>query len=98
MVDARDLKSLGPQGRAGSSPAAGTNEFEGLIAASSKNACQGGNMTRKLALLATALLSGAVGWLIATIGDGSARANEKRFPQLTMEQLSAEQKPLGEQI
>src|SRR5262249_17718170 len=30
--------------------------------------------------------------------DGRARANEKRFPQLTMEQLSAEQKPLGEQI
>jgi 4-carboxymuconolactone decarboxylase len=55
-------------------------------------------MIRKLALLATALFSGAIGWLIATIDDGRARANEKRFPLLTMEQLSAEQKPLGEQI
>ncbi len=55
-------------------------------------------MTRKLTLLATALLSGAIGWFIATIDDGRAKANEKRFPQLTMEQLSAEQKPLGEEI
>jgi hypothetical protein len=30
MVDARDLKSLGPQGRAGSSPAAGTSNINGL--------------------------------------------------------------------
>jgi hypothetical protein len=28
LVDARDLKSLGPKGRAGSTPAAGTNRWQ----------------------------------------------------------------------
>ncbi len=39
-------------------------------------------------------------WLAATAiaADPAAPAKDKRFPQLTMEQLDAKQKPLGEQI
>jgi 4-carboxymuconolactone decarboxylase len=51
---------------------------------------------------ATALtLVAAAGWLVAAIGPNAmsnAVSKEPRFPLLTMDQLSDQQKPLGEQI
>ncbi|MCC8951348.1 carboxymuconolactone decarboxylase family protein [Bradyrhizobium sp. Arg62] len=43
-------------------------------------------------------LAAAGGWLAATVFSVPATSKEPRFPQLTMEQLSDLQKPLGEQI
>ena len=43
-------------------------------------------------------IAAAGGWLAATMFAGSATGKEPRFPQLTMDQLSEAQKPLGEQI
>lgn len=38
------------------------------------------------------------GWFAATFFAPAAMSREPRFPQLTMEQLSPQQKPLGEQV
>jgi 4-carboxymuconolactone decarboxylase len=43
-------------------------------------------------------LAAAGGWLAATLFAQPATSKEPRFPQLTMDQLSDAQKPLGEQI
>lgn len=40
----------------------------------------------------------AGGWFAATLFAGPATSKEPRFPQLTMDQLDARQKPLGEQV
>src|ERR1700758_4850011 len=43
-------------------------------------------------------VAAAGGWFAATMFAPPATGKEPRFPQLTMDQLSAAQKPLGEQI
>src|ERR1700680_1183752 len=43
-------------------------------------------------------IAAASGWFAATMFAGPATSKEPRFPQLTMDQLSDAQKPLGEQI
>jgi 4-carboxymuconolactone decarboxylase len=43
-------------------------------------------------------IAAAGGWLAATLFAQPATSKEPRFPQLTMDQLSDAQKPLGEQI
>ncbi|HEU0148061.1 MAG TPA: carboxymuconolactone decarboxylase family protein, partial [Bradyrhizobium sp.] len=49
--------------------------------------------------LSSFALAAAGGWFAATMfAAGPATSKEPRFPQLTMEQLSEAQKPLGEQI
>jgi 4-carboxymuconolactone decarboxylase len=55
-------------------------------------------MRRTLSTLAVALSSAATGWLLAGGGTSPATGKEPRFPQLTLEQLTAAQKPLGDQI
>jgi 4-carboxymuconolactone decarboxylase len=48
--------------------------------------------------LSSLTLAAAGGWLAATMFAAPATSKEPRFPQLTMDQLSEAQKPLGEQI
>jgi len=48
--------------------------------------------------MSSLVLAAASGWLAATMFAAPATGKEPRFPQLTMDQLSAAQKPLGEQI
>lgn len=48
--------------------------------------------------LSSLAIAAAGGWLAAITFAPSAVSKEPRFPQLTMDQLSAQQKPLGEQI
>lgn len=48
--------------------------------------------------LSSLTLAAAGGWLAATMFAPPATGKEPRFPQLTMDQLSDQQKPLGEQI
>src|SRR4051795_5561909 len=48
--------------------------------------------------LSSLTLAAAGGWLAATMFAAPATSKEPRFPQLTMDQLDAKQKPLGEQI
>ena len=43
-------------------------------------------------------IAAASGWFAATMFSGPATGKEPRFPQLTMDQLSDAQRPLGEQI
>jgi 4-carboxymuconolactone decarboxylase len=43
-------------------------------------------------------LAAAGGWLTASLFALPARGKEPRFPQLTMEQLNEQQRPLGEQV
>jgi 4-carboxymuconolactone decarboxylase len=43
-------------------------------------------------------LAVAGGWFAATLVAPPARGKEPRFPQLTMEQLNEQQRPLGEQV
>src|SRR5438270_14007322 len=43
-------------------------------------------------------LAVAGGWLAASLLAPPARGKEPRFPQLTMEQLNEQQRPLGEQV
>jgi 4-carboxymuconolactone decarboxylase len=43
-------------------------------------------------------VASAGGWIAATLFAQPAASKEPRFPQLTMEQLSDAQKPLGEQV
>ena len=54
-------------------------------------------MTRRNACLFVAALCATLA-LDAMAADPPVTASEKRFPQLTPEQLSEQQKPLGEQI
>jgi 4-carboxymuconolactone decarboxylase len=48
--------------------------------------------------MSSLMLAAAGGWLAATMLPPSATGKEPRFPQLTMDQLSDAQKPLGEQV
>src|SRR5580658_753727 len=48
--------------------------------------------------MSSLMLAAAGGWLAATMFASPAIGKEPRFPQLTMDQLSEAQKPLGEQI
>jgi 4-carboxymuconolactone decarboxylase len=48
--------------------------------------------------MSSLVIAAAGGWLAATMFAPPATGKEPRFPQLTMDQLSAAQKPLGEQI
>jgi 4-carboxymuconolactone decarboxylase len=48
--------------------------------------------------LASLLVAAGVGWLAASAVNGPAASREPRFPQLTLEQLNDQQRPLGEQI
>src|ERR1700744_3840372 len=53
----------------------------------------------KSAIFMSSLMLAAVGgWVAATMFAPPATGKEPRFPQLTMDQLSEAQKPLGEQI
>ena len=53
----------------------------------------------KSALFSSSLmLAAASGWVAATMFAPPAKSKEPRFPQLSMDQLSEAQKPLGEQI
>jgi 4-carboxymuconolactone decarboxylase len=49
-------------------------------------------------VMSSMMLAAASGWLAATMFAAPATGKEPRFPQLTMDQLSDAQKPLGEQI
>src|SRR5262249_41910990 len=44
------------------------------------------------------MLAAGIGWLAAVAVSAPAVSKEPRFPQLTMEKLSDQQRPLGEQI
>jgi 4-carboxymuconolactone decarboxylase len=48
--------------------------------------------------LSSLAIAATGGWLAATLLAPPARSKEPRFPQLTMEQLSEAQRPLGEQV
>src|SRR6201986_335909 len=48
--------------------------------------------------LSSLTLAAAGGWLAATMFSAPATSKEPRFPQLTMDQLTDQQKPLGEAI
>ena len=48
--------------------------------------------------MSSLVLAAAGGWLAATTFSQPATSKEPRFPQLTMDQLNAQQKPLGEQV
>jgi len=49
-------------------------------------------------LMSSLMAAAAGGWVAATMFAPPATGKEPRFPQLTMDQLSDAQKPLGEQI
>ena len=51
-------------------------------------------------LIAAGCLMAAVplGWIAANTASSPARSKEPRFPQLTLEQLNDQQRPLGEKI
>ena len=48
--------------------------------------------------LSSLTLAAAGGWLAATVLSAPATSKEPRFPQLTMDQLNDQQRPLGERI
>src|ERR1700743_1548729 len=48
--------------------------------------------------MSSLMVAAAGGWLAATMFPQAAASKEPRFPQLTMDQLSDAQKPLGEQV
>ena len=48
--------------------------------------------------MSSLMFAAAGGWLAATMFPQAAVSKEPRFPQLTMDQLSDAQKPLGEQV
>ncbi len=54
-------------------------------------------MSKEYTYLMVAVIAGGIGWLAAG-GAGPATGKEPRFSQLTMEQLTDKQRPLGEQI
>src|ERR1700681_2369374 len=76
---------------------AGAGNAAGLaLSGSSRNAPE---ETMKTAIFMSSLvIAAASGWFAATMFAGPATGKEPRFPQLTMDQLSDAQKPLGEQI
>ena len=47
---------------------------------------------------ASVALAAACGWLAATVFGASATGKEPRFPQLTMDRLNEQQRPVGEKI
>lgn len=47
---------------------------------------------------ASVALAAVCGWLAATVFGASATGKEPRFPQLTMDQLNEQQRPIGEKI
>src|SRR3984957_11902508 len=49
-------------------------------------------------LMSSRMRAAASGWLAATMFAPPAVGKEPRFPQLSMDQLSEAQKPLGEQV
>jgi 4-carboxymuconolactone decarboxylase len=54
---------------------------------------------RQILLIASTLLIGVpIGWIAASAQKSPANGKELRFPQLTLEQLTDEQRPLGEKI
>jgi 4-carboxymuconolactone decarboxylase len=55
-------------------------------------------MTSRYLWLPSLALAVAGGWLAASLIASPARGKEPRFPQLTMEQLNEQQRPLGEQV
>jgi 4-carboxymuconolactone decarboxylase len=48
--------------------------------------------------MSSLMFAAAGGWIAATMFPQAATSKEPRFPQLTMDQLSDAQKPLGEQV
>jgi 4-carboxymuconolactone decarboxylase len=48
--------------------------------------------------MSSLMVAAAGGWLAATMFPQAATSKEPRFPQLTMDQLSDAQRPLGEQV
>src|ERR1700721_2850950 len=48
--------------------------------------------------MSSLMVAAAGGWIAATMFPQAATSQEPRFPQLTMDQLSDAQKPLGEQV
>jgi 4-carboxymuconolactone decarboxylase len=55
-------------------------------------------MRRLPTAVLSALLAAPLGWFACTALGGSATGKEPRFPQLTLEQLNDQQRPLGEKI
>jgi 4-carboxymuconolactone decarboxylase len=55
-------------------------------------------MTRPSLWLCSLAAAAGAGWLAATAFAPPATSKEPRFPQLTMDQLTDKQKPLGEQV
>ena len=53
---------------------------------------------RRMAFISSIMLATAVGWFFGLLTSPYATSKEPRFPQLTMEHLNDNQKPLGEQI
>jgi 4-carboxymuconolactone decarboxylase len=52
----------------------------------------------KLTWIVSLTLAAGFGWLGATAFNASATGKEPRFPQLTMEQLNEQQRPVAEKI
>jgi 4-carboxymuconolactone decarboxylase len=57
-----------------------------------------GGIMKSAIYLSSLMLAAGGGWLAATLFAAPATGKEPRFPQLSMDQLSEAQKPLGEQI
>src|SRR3954451_20019778 len=55
-------------------------------------------MTNRMAWLVSLALAAGCGWLGATVFNAPATGKEPRFPQLTMEQLNEQQRPVAEKI
>jgi 4-carboxymuconolactone decarboxylase len=53
---------------------------------------------RRTRLLSSLAVAAAAGWLAASLVAPPARGKEPRFPQLTMEQLTEQQRPLGVEV
>src|SRR5271155_3989742 len=54
---------------------------------------------RQMLIAAACLMLGApLGWISADTASSPARGKEPRFPQLTLEQLNDQQRPVGEKI
>ena len=55
-------------------------------------------MKNKLTWIVSLTLAAGFGWLGATAFNARATGKEPRFPQLTMEQLNEQQRPVAEKI
>jgi 4-carboxymuconolactone decarboxylase len=55
-------------------------------------------MTRPSLWFSSLVIAAGAGWFAATAYAPPAKSKEPRFPQLTVDQLSEAQKPLGEQV